>query len=391
MQKASFVLIVLSMNLSIQYKDLPIIAIFYIFPLISIVAWSKGKSEINYDYVWISMLSALLIYYIYRRNFIFKKKLFHYLIIFLLLFAFKYLMPWLYYTNMSLKASLMDGKWVVYLALAILWIKTFGYPSIENLYKAGLFFSIIYIIKASYMIFTNQLSRSGVLMEANYDGFMILIVYCFKDQINNCKRWTHYIFILATFLTFSRTGILSMFVLWISRIIKKNVLLLIPIIPIMLGIAHLGISIRGAESAGHMDRFTYWEQAFVFFEQENWLDFMLGNPPGKSLEMLTLPEFEWTVHMFEEMRNLTGVFPFMFHSTYLRMAITWGIPVTIILTLFLVTRYIKSPYRPMKELCLLTLIQSFSLSSLTLPNVSLLLFMIFITALHQEKIVSKNL
>ena len=90
------------------------------------------------------------------------------------------------------------------------------------------------------------------------------------------------------------------------------------------------------------------------------------------------------------MRNLNGVFPFMFHSTYLRLAIIWGIPVALSFAFFLIIKYLKSQQESMRQLCLLTLIQSFSLSSLTLPNVSLLLFMLFITAMHQESIIKKD-
>ena len=284
----------------------------------------------------------------------------------------------------------MDGKWIVYLVLAILWIDMFGYPSINKMYKAGVFFSMIYILKTLYVIGTGQLSRGGVLLEANYDGFMILMVYCFREQINNKKKWEVWVLILATFLTFSRTGIFALFAIWFAKIMRRNVLLLIPVVPVMLGIAYLGFSMRGADSAGNLDRFVYWQQAFILFNQSDLVELLFGYTPGESLNVPILPEFSWTVNLFEEMRNLNGVFPFMFHSTYLRLAIIWGIPVALFFALFLIVRYIKSSQEPMKQLCLITLIQSFSLSSLTLPNVSLLLFMLFITAMHQEYIVKRD-
>lgn len=371
---------------SIQKRDLPIWIMFCIFPFISIYAWAAGLGEVNYDYVWVIVFVLLFICKFFGKNSGLKKKNFQLIIILSFLFALKYLVPWLYTTQISLTASVMDGKWVAYLMLAILWIDTFGYPSIEKMYKAGLFFSIIYIGKALYVIATGQLSRSGVLLEANYDGFMILIVYCCRGQISNKKKWEHWVLILATFLTLSRTGILSLFALWFVKMIKKNVLMLIPTIPIMLGMVYLGFSMRGAESAGHFDRFVYWKQAFIYFRQADWSEVILGSTPGKSLRMTILPEFDWTVSMFEEVRNLNGVFPFMFHSTYLRLAFTWGVPLAIFFALYFILKYIKSANEQVKQLCILVLIQSFSLSSLTLPNVSLLLFMVLITVSHQNRV-----
>lgn len=374
----------------IQNRDLPIWLMFCIFPFVSIFAWGMGKGEVNYDYVWVLVFIVLLIYIALKKKIRLKKKNIHFLIVLLFLVVLKYILPWIYDSHLSITGSIMDGKWIVYLVLAILWIDMFGYPSINKMYKAGVFFSIIYILKTLYVISTGQLSRGGVLLEANYDGFMILMVYCFREQINNKKKWEVGVLILATFLTFSRTGIFALFAIWFAKIMRRNVLLLIPVVPVMLGIAYLGFSMRGADSAGNLDRFVYWQQAFILFNQSDLVELLFGYTPGESLNVPILPEFSWTVNLFEEMRNLNGVFPFMFHSTYLRLAIIWGIPIALFFALFLIVRYIKSSQEPMKQLCLITLIQSFSLSSLTLPNVSLLLFMLFITAMHQEYIVKRD-
>jgi len=374
----------------IQNRDLPIWLMFCIFPFVSIFAWGMGKGEVNYDYVWVLVFIVLLIYIALKKKIRLKKKNIYFLIVLLFLVVLKYILPWIYDSHLSITGSIMDGKWIVYLVLAILWIDMFGYPSINKMYKAGVFFSIIYILKTLYVISTGQLSRGGVLLEANYDGFMILMVYCFREQINNKKKWEVGVLILATFLTFSRTGIFALFAIWFAKIMRRNVLLLIPVVPVMLGIAYLGFSMRGADSAGNLDRFVYWQQAFILFNQSDLVELLFGYTPGESLNVPILPEFSWTVNLFEEMRNLNGVFPFMFHSTYLRLAIIWGIPIALFFALFLIVRYIKSSQEPMKQLCLITLIQSFSLSSLTLPNVSLLLFMLFITAMHQEYIVKRD-
>lgn len=379
------------MKLSVNARDFPIWLMFCIFPFISIFAWLSSKGEVNYDYVWGPALPLLIGYCIFfmRKRF-FRKS---YIIFFLILSFFiiiKYVVPW-NSMQISLVASVMDGKWVVYLAFALLWIDTFGYPDVNKIYKYCLFFSIIYILKALYMILSGHLTREGLLLEANYDGFMILIVYCFRSiPSNNQKWWKDAIFILATLLTFSRTGYACLFAMLIYKALKRNILYLLIILPFAFIAIYFGYSIRGGQSANNLDRFVYWSQALVYFKQTNWTTLFFGSAPGKSLEMPILPEFYWTVENFDEIRNLNGIFPFMFHSTYLRLAFTWGIFIAFVYLIYLIIKILKSKYRPMVYLCILVLIQSFSLSALTLPNVSLLLFMLFLTALHQEKCLKKT-
>lgn len=281
----------------------------------------------------------------------------------------------------------MDGKWFLYLFAALLWIDIYGTPRIEKVYKYCVFFCIIYICKALYMLFTNSLSRGGVLMEANYDGYMILIVYCFSDVVRK-KRWWNWVITLATLLTFSRTGWCAFFAINMYKLYKKNMLYAVCFIPIILLLVYYGEMIRG-ESARNMDRFVYWTQAYIYFHNTNFTNILLGTMPGVQLKMEILPEFMWTVELFENMRNLKGVYPFMFHSTYLRLAFTWGIPLATLYLLFLVKKILYGKYSPLKNLCIITIIQSFSLSALTLQNVSFLLFVCFLLALQNDKNIRK--
>ena len=221
-------------------------------------------------------------------------------------------------------------------------------------------------------------------MEANYDGYMILMVYCFSDVVKEKKWWWNAIIIFTTLLTFSRTGWASFFVLLILKLYKKNFLYAVLLIPILILLAQIGAEIRG-EGVQNMDRFVYWQQAIVYFKETTIANILLGATPGVSLKMQILPEFVWNMENFEEMRNLQGVFPFMFHSTYLRLAITWGVIGALLYFATLAYNFFKGKYVPLRLLCLLTLIQSFSLSALTLQNVSFLLFVLFFSSWQYNK------
>lgn len=365
------------------WADLPIIIMFYVFPFISLVALiSKGIVIVNYDYVWGGLLACTIGLCVLKNRLRMLRLHFIVLSVVGLLICFKYIVP-CFFQNIIIKAAIMDGKWVVYLLFVILWINLFGYPSIERIYKGGLFFSVLYIVIAGVRIITGNMSRAGILMEANYDGFMILMAYCFMDEVRRKRKWEPLVFIVATFCTLSRTGIACLFALLFLKFVKQKPYLLIAFIPCFIVIVYLGFSIRG-ESAENLDRFVYFTQAFTYFQSTNWANLLLGSTPGISLDMPILSEFEWTVSNFEDMRDLNGIFPFYFHSTYLRLAFTWGIAVAIAFILYFVVVYFRSRYKPLKWLCVLTLIQSFSLSTLTLPNVSVLFFMVLFQALRQQ-------
>lgn len=366
-------------------KELPVYVMFYVFPILSFISRINEDGAINYDPFWIGMLALLLLKLLLRGYLQLKKQHAIFLLILLFFVALKYIVPWGYNNDLYLKASMMDGKWVIYIVFTILWVNLYGYPTVEKMYKAGVFFSIVYIIKALLTLATgNDLSREGLLLEANYDGFMILIAYCFSTEVKNKKKWEIGVLLLATFLTLSRTGFASLFAIWIIKSLKRNIFLILLIVPVIMVIIHYGISMRGTASVENLDRFVYWEQAFVAFKHEDVWEYILGNTPGRSLEMPVIPGFAWTIGLFEEMRNLRGIYPFMFHSTYLRLAFTWGIPVAILFVAYLVKKFVKAKYTPLKLLCLITLIQCFSLSALTLPNVSILLFLSFMIALKKD-------
>lgn len=373
------------MTLKKSAKEFPVWVMFYVFPILSFISRFNENGAINYDPFWIGMLALLLLKILVTGNLQLKKQHTIFLSILMCLIVFKYIIPWVYNNGLSLKASMMDGKWVIYAVFTVLWVNLYGYPTIEKIYKAGVFFSIVYIVKTFLTLATgNNLTREGLLLEANYDGYMILIVYCFSTEVRNKNKWEDAILLLATFFTLSRTGFASLFAIWTIRSLKKNFLIIIPVIPFIWAMIYYGVSLRGTESVEHLDRFVYWEQAFIAFKYEDFWEYVFGNTPGESLRMPVIPEFVWTINLFEDMRNLRGIFPFMFHSTYLRLAFTWGIPVAILFVVYLVRKFIKAKYMPLKLLCLITLIQCFSLSALTLPNVSVLLFLSFMIALKKD-------
>ena len=58
--------------------------------------------------------------------------------------VYKYVYPFFFYISgedVYLKALIIDGKWIFYLTLALLWVNNIGLQKEETLYNAGVFFS----------------------------------------------------------------------------------------------------------------------------------------------------------------------------------------------------------------------------------------------------------
>lgn len=365
-------------------KDIPIKLMFYIFPFFSILAFHSGKGMLNYDFFWVFAFLFILVVTPIKKL---KKKYFTIIITLVVLLIIKYFIPSIIYSDIQLKPLVMDAKWFVYLIFSYLWINKFNYPNPDVIYKGSRFFSILYIIYfvIKYIILEYDVARDGILMEANYDGFMILIGFCLVDSCSKNKKIDNIFFVLATLLTLSRTGLASLITLILYKNARKNILYLIPIIPVFLGMLYIAFQLRGESSAANLDRFVYLSQFYVLISSSDFANLLFGFTPGLSLNTIILPSFEWTVSLFENMHNIEGVFPFYFHSTYLRLVLSWGITGLIFYLSFFVYHLFKASYMPLKLLCLLTLIQSFSLSALTIQNVSILLLISFIVMLNIDK------
>ena len=303
--------------------------------------------------------------------------------LFVLLFL-KYGIPLLFNSNVLLYPWAMDCKWIVYLLFVVLWINKYGLPEGQVIYNGSLFFSKVYILYSIYLLLIGDLGREGILMETNYDGFMILMGFCLIDLYKHNKRdWL--IFIIATFFTLSRTGFVSLILLLVYRIARKNIFYLLPIIPVAVGIVYFAIMLRGLDSVNNLDRFVFFHQAFQYLSETSIWYFFLGSTPGVSLNMSVVDGFQWYIDNFEELRSLIGIYPFYFHSIYLRLVMTWGIIGFLLYFCFFVKKFFLSSFLPMRYFSLLILIQSISLSVMTIQNVSVLFFMMLFILMSEEK------
>lgn len=373
-------------------NNIPVYCVYYFFPLLSLLGHLFFSKRLEYDYFWIAFFPFA---FIFSKNKIISKRRF---IVYCSIFALvvvKYLLPFCFYLDtISIRPVLMDMKLFYYLLMAMVWVDFVGFPDKEVIYRGGVFFSFIYVLYVLYLYYnTGYIDRRGLIDESNYDGFLILISFCFVSVCGK-NKFELFIFLFATFLTLSRTGTAAMMLLFCVYVLhNRSKIWFVFLFPFFFLLLFYVFRYRTSDisSLDSIDRYVYFYQAYLYFENSDIINLIFGVIPGFPLEMPVLDSFLWTVAHFENKNELWGIFPFYFHSTYIRFAIVWGIPVLILYLIWLFSGLIKYRYNlPMVMLLLLIIIQSISLSVFTLSNVTFVLIVSYYTIKNENEEANKK-
>lgn len=364
-------------------RNFPIILAFYILPILSAVARLSLNIRPNYEIVW-GILPILIILFSRKKINIY---IFHALCIATILIICKYIIPIFYTNNIVWRAWLMDIKWLYYLIIGLLWVGYFGPLDSKAIIRGGHFFCYVYITFIILMTLkTGHFSRgnSGLLDECNYDCFLVMIPFCYIYQNKSYERKQILPFILSVLMSTSKTGVMALGIIMVYPYYKKSKfkILYLGIIGIITIIwLYIFFIKRGVTDIENVDRAIFFAQFFNYISQASFWDIIFGYFPGEPMSGSIIDSFAWYISEFEGRNNIVGCYPFYFHSTYMRIAIVWGIPVTLALIYWLIKLVRKSNYLPLRNLALLMLLESISLSSLSLVNVSIIFILTFISAL----------
>lgn len=377
------------MNFVLKYSSIinaPIWFVYYVFPLISIVGRLLGH-RINYEPFWILLFLLFPVLSVKTRI---KEKKIIFIALFIWIVILKYLIPFIFNTeSLIIKPYFIELKWIIYIFLAIGWTTFVGIPDKQRIYNGGKFFAYIYIIYNIFkIIYTGNYERVIILDEANYDGFLLLIPFCFIFE-NKINKIDFFVFFIATILTGSRTGCMAFLVITLYYKFRNHLFLILLSVPILLLFLLLILYLRNTNSIENIDRFIFFYQAYIYFQSTSWYNVLFGIPPGTQLDIYVIPQFEWYVNHFNNINNIVGVYPFYFHSAYIRLAMIWGIPSIIVLMFILTYRFFSCKYIPLRMLILLILLQSISLATHSLTNVSFIIFITYIIMVKQSNRINK--
>lgn len=370
----------------IGMKNFPITLAFYILPILSAFTQLSWGIRPNYEVVW-GLLPILIVIFAKKKI---NKYIFNALCITTILIIFKYFIPIFDTDDIVWRAWLMDIKWLYYLIIGLLWIGYFGTIDTKTIIRGGHFFCYVYLTFVIIMTLkTGHFSRanSGLLDECNYDCFLVLIPFCYIYQNHHYKRKQILPFILAVLISTSKTGVMVLGIIMIYPYYKKSKLKIfylgiIGVITIVW--IYIFFIKRGITDIESVDRAVFFAQFFNYLSQASFWDIFFGYFPGRPMSGSIIDSFIWYIGEFEGRNNIVGCYPFYFHSTYMRVAIVWGIPITLALIFWLVKLVMRSGYLPLRNLALLMLLESISLSSLSLVNVSIIFILTFISSMIES-------
>ena len=369
-------------------RNIPIYLAYYVLPLISFLyGITIGGKCLNYEIIWLFLLPVIVVL-VGKQTL--SRKVFACMSIVLFLFLCKYIFPILWVESITWRAFFIDVKWICYLLLALLWINSSGGLDTIKFYRAGRNFCYLYILYFLLLVLRNgEYHRFELLSESNYDCFLFLMPFCFIQEAKGSRR-DYWVFGLATFLSGSKTGIVSFLVLLLYPFYQRSrykFLYWLFFFLCIIGYAYFYFIRRGIGDVGEIDRVLFFAQFFEYLRGCNWSVLLGGVFPGKAMEFhQILPEFTWYINHFENMNGITGCYPFYFHSTYMRLAIVWGLPLVLLLIISLLFVFFRTKDVSFRHLILLFFLESISLSSLSLTTVSLIFFLIFLTVAFRKPI-----
>lgn len=273
--------------------------------------------------------------------------------------------------------SLMELKILYYLTITLIIISRNSY-NIDKIEPFFSFFSLLYIAYAVALVVGHgYLKKTGIFSESNYDGFLILMGYIFLISKEGVAKKSVILpkivlYWFATFLTFSLTGLISLFCITLTYFIRNKriyglfciVLFLCMLFPFMPN------KIKNIENS---DRVLFWNVGLKNLGNASRENFLIGFPLGKEL-----PTNDLRMIYYMERQSFPkggyGLFPFNFHAYHLRFLLGYGFLASLFFYLIIYKQIKKEIWGP--YLMILILIQGFSMGVFFITVIAIPLFLV---------------
>ena len=282
---------------------------------------------------------------------------------------------------------LMEAKPAIYLAIYIVCVAAFGHPKSWAYGRYGVLLG--FIASAEFVVLSlaeGELVIPRVSGERNYDACLLLMsLVTVLTSKREHPRWVLTFIFLGLLFTFSRTALFAcgivVLVFGKSRMSIKLASAALVVVSFILSFLVRDLPIGDLES---MDRYWMWAVAGNHFSSFS-VDSLIGFDIGKPLDLEIPRSLEWLWLSQAETWGLQGIFPFHFHAFYLRVGLTWGIPIAVAVLLFLgYTAYSRKDNPLLRALCVVMLIESGTMGLFYLSNVGLPLWLVVMSALQRD-------
>jgi hypothetical protein len=272
----------------------------------------------------------------------------------------------------------MEIKPLFYLSVALLIFRGRGSLSPATFCQMGGLLSVLLVAEVLVRsLLVGGLERPIGSGEVNYDAALLCLSLVFAMGRGDLTRRYGPLIFFGLIATFSRTGLAAACV----------VLLFTGTVPVGLRVLMMGAAfsaavmsfvIRDLEigSLHSMDRYWMWVVGIKHLVS-NMASTALVTTPGSSIEVdIPLPLNDLWIYQ-QEMLEIDGIFPFLFHAMWLRLAITWGwLPLALLLLMtlnVLITRGRRSPQA--RALAGVILVLGLTMGLVYLSNVGVPMFL----------------
>jgi hypothetical protein len=171
------------------------------------------------------------------------------------------------------------------------------------------------------------LARASAVEEANYDGFIVgmaMLMCCWHAKEIKLRTWA--IFLVASLLTLSRTGLAGMALIAAVILVRKRhyvwllvgVAVLVPALYVVYTLRANGVH------ASQFDRLRMWQSFFMTLREWNLFQWVFGMMPGVPIRYYD-PYIQWFIDAQSVgQHGIGGLHPFNYHGMHIRFIITWG-------------------------------------------------------------------
>jgi hypothetical protein len=282
----------------------------------------------------------------------------------------------------------LDLKFLLYVLLSGLIVGAVGAPSKLDWGRAGVMLAVIILFDTAVeSISAGSLTRPQGSGEVNYDAMLLTIALGFlilqPTKIHKKTLWSVIIVLAALVATQSRTMFLSATLL-LFFLTNLNLLMRLTMLVVGIGGVFAMFMMRDLViSFEAVDRYWMWVSGLNLLMEPS--IFFFGSHPGQYL-YVEAPEALQSLWA-QQTENYTsqGVFTFNFHAFWLRFAINFGVPITLVILAATAITLVRSPNQVRRYLAGLFILSGFTMGSLYLSNVGVPILLALATTLRESE------
>ena len=342
------------------------------------------------DALWLVLLCFAVLFVLQRQKFALRKSTALALAlctaVLALVAVFKFGAP-LAHSKVTAVPYLMELKPLYYLAVSMVWFFAFGPPKPRDFVRFGLWLAGFLILEFCLGRLISDLPlRPFGSGEVNYDACLLLVSLCMGTAAEQSSRKTRIWIFLGIAASLSRTATAAAAVVFLvspnTRPWKKMLMVGACAGAFALSFALREIPAQGLES---LERYWMW-LAGIDLVAHNPIQGLFGFTAGLPLPAKT-PDALFGLWLAQQRTwEISGIFPFHFHSFWLRAVLTWGL-ITVGAAIFLGALFLKKhPHPVFISLAALCTVMGLTMGLFYLSNVAVPLYLAFAAAAYPRRI-----